>query len=52
MIVTLGLVFIGEHLFRNLDGVTVGNLGTSVDASVELFGLDFANLTIGVRSTR
>ena len=47
VIVTLGLVFIGEHLFRNLDGVTGGNLGTSVDASVELFGLDFANLTIG-----
>jgi branched-chain amino acid transport system permease protein len=45
--VTLGLVFIGEHLFRNLDGITGGNSGTSVAAPVELFGLDFANLSFG-----
>ena len=31
-IVTLGLVFLGEHLFRNLDRVTGGNSGTSVHA--------------------
>jgi branched-chain amino acid transport system permease protein len=31
-IVTLGLVFLGEHLFRNLESVTGGNSGTSVDA--------------------
>ena len=47
VIVTLGLVFIGEHLFRNLDGVTGGNSGTSVNAPVELLGFDFANLTLG-----
>ncbi|MGH2837057.1 MAG: branched-chain amino acid ABC transporter permease [Thermoleophilaceae bacterium] len=47
VIVTLGLVFIGEHLFRNLDGVTGGNLGTNVNASVELFGIDFASLSFG-----
>jgi branched-chain amino acid transport system permease protein len=29
-IVTLGLVFLGEYLFRNLDGITGGNNGTSV----------------------
>ena len=31
-IVTLGLVFLGEHLFRNLEGITGGNSGTSVNA--------------------
>ncbi len=31
-IVTLGLVFLGEHLFRNLRDVTGGNSGTSVTA--------------------
>ena len=31
-IVTLGLVFLGEHLFRNLRGITGGSSGTSVDA--------------------
>ena len=46
-IVTLGLVFIGEHLFRNLDGITGGNSGTSVNAPVELLGFDFANLALG-----
>ncbi|MGH2805216.1 MAG: branched-chain amino acid ABC transporter permease, partial [Thermoleophilaceae bacterium] len=34
VIVTLGLVFLGEHLFRNLDSVTGGNSGTSVVAPV------------------
>ncbi|HEV3002727.1 MAG TPA: branched-chain amino acid ABC transporter permease [Solirubrobacteraceae bacterium] len=31
-IVTLGLVFLGEHLFRNMREVTGGNSGTSVAA--------------------
>jgi len=47
VIVTLGLVFIGEHVFRNLDSITGGNSGTSVNAAVELFGLDFADLSFG-----
>jgi branched-chain amino acid transport system permease protein len=46
-IVTLGLLFLGEHLFRNLDGVTGGNSGTSVSAPATLGPLDFSELTIG-----
>jgi branched-chain amino acid transport system permease protein len=45
-IVTLGLVFLGEHLFRNLDNVTGGNSGTSVTAGVTLGPLDFNQLTV------
>jgi branched-chain amino acid transport system permease protein len=35
-IVTLGLVFFGDYLFRNLDGITGGNSGTSVTAEIAL----------------
>lgn len=35
-IVTLGLVFLGEHLFRNVEGVTGGSNGTRVDAPVNV----------------
>ncbi|MDN5858121.1 MAG: branched-chain amino acid ABC transporter permease [Pseudonocardia sp.] len=45
-IVTLGLVFVGEHLWRNLTGLTGGNQGTSVIASAELGPLDFSALTL------
>jgi branched-chain amino acid transport system permease protein len=45
-IVTLGLVFLGEHLFRNLEGVTGGNSGTSVTADVTLGPLDFASMDL------
>ena len=45
-IVTLGLVFVGEHLFRNLDSVTGGNSGTPVDAPASLLGFDFAALEV------
>ena len=45
-IVTLGLVFLGEHLFRNLEGVTGGNSGASVTAEVSLGPLDFNQLTV------
>ena len=45
-IVTLGLVFLGEHLFRNLKDVTGGNSGTSVQAEVSILGLDFADLQL------
>lgn len=44
VIVSLGLVVVGEHLFRNLDGVTGGNSGTAVDAPATLAGVDFADL--------
>jgi branched-chain amino acid transport system permease protein len=43
-IVTLGLLFLGEHLFRNLKDVTGGNGGRGIDASLNLFGIDFADL--------
>ena len=42
-IVTLGLLFLGEHLFRNLKEVTGGNGGTNIEAPLSL-GVDFANL--------
>ena len=47
VIVTLGLVFIGEHIFRNWRSVTGGNAGTSA-AGVELnLGfVDFENLSL------
>lgn len=47
VIVTLGLVFIGEHIFRNWKSVTGGNTGTSA-AGVEmsLGFVDFADLTV------
>lgn len=46
VIVTLGLVFIGEHLFRNLKDVTGGNSGTSVAATPSVGSLDFADLDL------
>jgi branched-chain amino acid transport system permease protein len=45
-IVTLGLVFLGQHLFRNLDSVTGGNSGTSVTAEAALGPLDFSAVRI------
>jgi branched-chain amino acid transport system permease protein len=45
-IVTLGMLFLGQHLFRNLDSVTGGNSGTSVLAEAKLGPLDFADLHI------
>jgi branched-chain amino acid transport system permease protein len=45
-IVTLGLVFLGEYLFRNLEGLTGGNSGTRVAASVSLGPIDFNAITI------
>lgn len=44
-IVTLGLVFLGEHIFQNLEGITGGNSGTPVDAPVSLGFVDFEELT-------
>jgi branched-chain amino acid transport system permease protein len=35
-IVTLGLVFLGEHLFRNLREITGGNSGTPVTAPTDI----------------
>ena len=47
VVVTLGLVFIGTHIFRNWGTVTGGNTGTSVSsAKLALGPLDFAHLEI------
>lgn len=47
VVVTLGLVFIGEHLFRNWESVTGGNTGTSAAAvPLELGPLDVRNLEL------
>lgn len=47
VVVTLGLVFIGEHIFRNWKSVTGGSTGTSAAAvPVEVGPLDARNLEI------
>ena len=47
VIVTLGLVFLGEHLWKNWDSVTGGGNGTSVRAASTNIGpLDFKDLHI------
>jgi branched-chain amino acid transport system permease protein len=45
-IVTLGLVFLGEHLFRNLEDVTGGNSGTSVDAPTHVGVFDVQDASV------
>ncbi|MGX7828152.1 branched-chain amino acid ABC transporter permease [Actinokineospora sp. 24-640] len=45
-IVTLGLVFVGEHLWRNLRPVTGGNSGTSVTASTSLGPVDLSRIEL------
>ncbi len=45
-IITLGLVFIGEHIFENWDGVTGGLTGRAVTAPVAIGPLDFAGLEV------
>ena len=49
-IITLGLVFIGQHVFENWDSVTGGLSGTSVSAPVELGPIDFAALDVAGKS--
>lgn len=47
VVVTLALVFIGEHIFRNWTSVTGGNTGTSAaDVSLELGPFDIRNLEV------
>lgn len=43
-IVTLGLVFVGEHVWRNFRSLTGGNNGTPVDAPPAIGPLDFSQL--------
>jgi branched-chain amino acid transport system permease protein len=46
-IVTLGLLFVGEHVFANWDSVTGGRAGTSVAAPLKVGSVDFAKLEVG-----
>jgi branched-chain amino acid transport system permease protein len=46
-IVTLGMLFVGEHVFRNWESVTGGGTGTSVTPPLKLGPLDFAKLKLG-----
>jgi len=46
-IVTLGLVFIGDHIWRNATALTGGNSGTVVTTEAALGPIDFAHLVIG-----
>jgi branched-chain amino acid transport system permease protein len=45
-IVTLGLVFLGEHIFRNADSITGGNSGTSVNAPTDIGLFDIEDAEI------
>ena len=45
-IVTIGLVLLGEHLFRNLEGITGGDSGRAVTAPLEIGPLDFNSLEL------
>ena len=47
VVVTLGLVFVGDHVFRNWDSVTNGSTGVSVSAaSLEIGPFDFRGLSL------
>ena len=47
VVVTLGLVFLGDHIFRNWKSVTGGSTGVSVTgASLKIGSIDFRNLEI------
>lgn len=54
VIVTLGLVFLGRHIFNNWDSVTGGNRGTRIrDADMSIGPLDFGGLELfGTTYTR
>lgn len=54
VIVTLGLVFLGRHLFNNWDSVTGGNRGTRIrDVDMSIGPLDFNGLEVfGTTYTR
>lgn len=50
IIVTLGLVFLGQYLFAHWNTVTGGPAGTSMPVHVYLFGSDFTSLPVGNRT--
>ena len=47
VIVSLGLLFVGEHVFRNWESVTGGGRGTRVNPELSLGPVDFARLELG-----
>lgn len=47
VIVSLGLVVLGQHVFENWDGVTGGLTGIPVRAPIALGGFDVASLSVG-----
>jgi branched-chain amino acid transport system permease protein len=46
-IITLGLLFLGQHVFTNWESVTGGGAGTGVTAPLKVGPLDFADLKLG-----
>jgi branched-chain amino acid transport system permease protein len=53
VIITLGLLFIGEHVFDNWRSVTGGGSGTATGVPLDLGPLDFTNLeVVGTEFTR
>jgi branched-chain amino acid transport system permease protein len=47
VIVSLGLLFLGQHVFENWRAVTGGLTGTAVRAPVAVAGLDVGNVALG-----
>jgi len=45
-IITLGLVFVGQHIFENWTSVTGGLNGTSISAPVKVGPVDFAHMQV------
>ena len=53
VIITLGLLFLGEHIFNNWESVTGGGAGTPVDPPLSIGPLDFGGLDVaGLDFTR
>lgn len=46
VVVTLGIVFLAEHVFRNWEDLTGGNAGRAIDPPATL-GFDFNEFTVG-----
>lgn len=49
-VVSLGLVYVGRHIFENFESVTGGHGGTTVAAPLKLGPLDFGALDVGWRT--
>jgi branched-chain amino acid transport system permease protein len=52
VIVTLGLVFLGEHIFKEWDSVTGGGGGTPVRPSLDVGPIDFSGMELLGRDFR